>query len=365
MTRALQTLVAFALVGLLIAGCSSSAASPTPSSGPPQGGATPAGSTGAATSPPSEKLSGTLTIYSGRNEKLIAPLIERFKRDAPGVEVKIRYGDSAELAATILEEGNNSPADVFFSQDAGALGALAQANRLAKLPETVSYRVEERFRSPKNEWLGVSGRARVLVYNTQALKESDLPESILGLTDPKWQGKIGWAPTNASLQAQITALRLTEGEAGARRWLEGIKANDARVYKDNTAVVKAVGAGEVQVGLVNHYYLYNVRKESPNIPAANSFPRAGGAGSLVNVAGVGVLSGSKNAAAASRFVEYLLTKDAQQYFADETFEYPLVEGVATQKDLVPLKDIKTPQLDLSSLADLRTTLNLMREVGVL
>jgi len=307
----------------------------------------------------------TLTLYSGRTEALIGPLLERFTRDT-GIEVRARYGDSAELAATILEEGTNSPADVLFSQDAGALGALASRGLLATLPAETLQRVDTKFQARDGFWVGVSGRARVIVYNTDLLSPADLPDAVAGLADPRWQGAIGWAPTNASLQASVTAMRLLEGEEAARGWLAGIKANRPKVYANNSAVVQAVANGEVQVGLVNHYYLYGFLKDrGPSFSARNYHPRTGGAGAIVNVAGVGLLSTATSSAAAQRFVDYLLSADAQQYFADQTFEYPLVAGVEPHPDLLPLAQINHPDIDLANLADLEVTLRLMREVGVL
>lgn len=315
--------------------------------------------------PATPALARELVVYSGRSKELVGPLLERFTRET-GVEVKVRYGDTAELAAAILEEGRNTPADAYFAQDAGALGALSAAGRLTKLPEAILSRVEERFRSPKGDWVGLSGRARTVVYNTKALKPEDLPDSILGFADPRWKGKIGWPPTNGSFQGFVTALRITEGEEAARRWLAGIQANNPKVYRNNTAVVQAVGAGEVEVGFVNHYYLFRFLKEQGEaFPARNYHPRAGDAGALINVAGAGILDTSKRAETVQRFLEYLLSPEAQQYFAEETFEYPLIPGVKTHPLLITLSQIRTPKLDLGSLEDLKGTLKLLQAVGIL
>ena len=231
-----------------------------------------------------------LVVYSGRNEELVGPIIERFEEES-GINVEVRYGDTAELAATILEEGQNSPADVFFSQDAGALGAVADEGILSPLPNDALNRVEERFRDPNGEWVGVSGRARVVVYNTEALSEGELPNSILDFTDPEWNGKIGWAPTNGSFQAFVTALRAIEGEDVAREWLEGIQANDPRRYENNLAILEGVASGEIDTGFVNHYYLFQLQEErGGNVPAANYYFQNGDPGSLVNVAGIVILN---------------------------------------------------------------------------
>jgi iron(III) transport system substrate-binding protein len=306
-----------------------------------------------------------LVVYSGRNEELVGPIIERFEEES-GIDVEVRYGDTAELAATILEEGENSPADVFFSQDAGALGALANEGLLSPLPEDDLNRVEERFRDPDGRWVGVSGRTRVVAYNTESLSEEELPSSILGFTDPEWQSRIGWAPTNGSFQAFVTALRLIEGEEVAREWLEGIQANDPRVYENNLAIVQGVASGEIDAGFVNHYYLFQVQKEEGgDVPAANYYFQNGDPGSLVNVAGIGTLNTSDNSAEAEEFLEFMLSEEAQSYFTDETFEYPLIEGVPINEDLVPLSEIEAPNVDLGNLDDLEGTLELLRETGIL
>lgn len=339
--------------------------------GPAGGPAAPTAVPGS-TSTPAGKPAGrtgmarpTLTLYSGREEKLIGPLIARFQ-ERTGIEVKVRYGDTAELAATILEEGNSSPADVYLAQDAGALGALTRAQRLARLPGTSLDRVDPRYRAPGGEWVGISGRARTVVYNTKTLKEEDLPDSLLGFTDPRWKGKIGWAPTNGSFQSFVTALRVTAGDEAAQKWLEGIQANAPKIYKNNMAIVTAVGTGEIEVGFVNHYYLFRaIEEQGDSYPVRNYHPRVGDAGAMVNVAGIGILTTAKNTGAAESLVEYLLSPEAQQYFADETFEYPLIEGIKTHPLLTPLDRINSPRMDLGSLADLEKTLRLLQTAGVL
>ena len=307
----------------------------------------------------------SLVVYSGRNEELVGPIIQRFEEES-GIEVQVRYGDTAELASTISEEGENSPAAIFFAQDAGALGAVGDRGLLRELPEDILARVEERFRDPNGRWVGVSGRARVVAYNTEALSEEDLPRSILDFTDPEWRGKIGWAPTNGSFQAFVTALRLIEGEDTAREWLEGIRANEPRVYENNVAILEGVSSGEIQVGFVNHYYLLRkLAEEGENFPARNYYLENGDPGALVNVAGVGILSSTQNTAEAEEFLNFILSEEAQQYFTDETFEYPLIEGVPTNEDLVPLSEVEAPDINLGNLDDLEGTLDLLRETEVL
>jgi iron(III) transport system substrate-binding protein len=304
-------------------------------------------------------------VYSGRNEELVGPIIERFEEES-GIDVEVRYGDTAELASTISEEGANSPTDIFFAQDAGALGAVSDRGLLRELPEDALNQVEERFRDPNGRWIGTSGRARVVAYNTDALSEEDLPNSILDFTGPEWRDKIGWAPTNGSFQAFVTALRLIEGEDTAREWLEGIQANNPKVYENNVAILEGVGSGEIQVGFVNHYYLFRkLAEEGEDFPARNYYLKNGDPGALVNVAGIGILNSSDNATEAEDFLNFMLSDEAQRYFADETFEYPLIEGVPTEAELVPLSEIEAPNINLGDLDDLEGSLDLLRETGVL
>jgi iron(III) transport system substrate-binding protein len=354
----MRRLAPLAAIATFIAACSAPGASTEPTSQPPES---------AASNSPVESASadaGSITVYSGRSEELVGPLLEEFS-EATGIEVEARYGDTAEMANLILTEGENSPADVFFAQDAGALGAVAEAGLLAPLPSELVERVDARFRSTSAEWVGVSGRARVVAYNTEALTEADLPDSIFGFTDPEWSGRIGWAPTNGSFQSFVTALRVVEGEDRAREWLERIQANEPNVYDGNSAALEAVAAGEIDVAFINHYYLFQRLAEDPETTAANYFVTDGDPGALVNVAGAGILETAPNAEGATALVDYLLGEQAQAYFATETFEYPLIEGVAADPALPELSEIGTPDIDLSDLSDLEGTLQLLQEVGIL
>ena len=312
-----------------------------------------------------EGASDTLTVYSGREEELVAPLFERFEEDT-GIDVEVRYADSAELAATIAEEGENSPADVFFGQDPGSLGAVE--DRLAQLPDEVLERVDERFRGG-DKWVGTSGRTRVIVYNTEALSEDEVPDSVFDLTDPKWRGKIGIAPTNASFQAFVTAMRLDVGEERTREWLEGVKANEPKFYEKNTPIVEAAAAGEIEVGLVNHYYLYLVRAEQgEDAPIENHYLEGDDPGALVTVAGAGVLESADNREGAERFVEFLLADEQQRFYTEEAeeAEIPLVEGIEPKEGVPSLDELAGagPDVDFARFGDeLEATLELLNETG--
>ena len=310
------------------------------------------------------QLESELVIYSGRNEKLIGELIKQFEQQT-NAKIQVRYGDTAELASAILEEGTNSPADVFFGQDAGALGALQKAGRAVKLPDSLLNKVDSAYRSPEGKWVGVTGRVRTVDYNTKLVKPEELPSSIFGFTDPKWKGKIAWAPTNGSFQSFVTGLRVAEGDEKAKEWLKGIKANQPKVYPNNTSIVEALSRGEIAVGLVNHYYLERIKQDNPQVPVAHHFTQD--VGSLVNVAGVAIVNTAKHPNIAQRFTEFLLSQDAQNYFANQTYEYPLVSGISPQGNLKSLTEIRqqNKKIDLSNLNDLDKTLQIMQEVAVI
>ncbi|MCC7365170.1 MAG: iron ABC transporter substrate-binding protein [Dehalococcoidia bacterium] len=367
LNRSLLLALAVGLVSLFAIACGGDDddddTTPTAADGTTTAAATATATTATATA--TQPATTKLTVYSGRAESLVGPLIADFEK-ATGVDVDVKYGDTAELAALLIEEGSKSPADVYFAQDAGALGAVQEAGLLATLPEGTMTKVTATYRSKENTWVGVSGRARVIVYNTDELADAKVPNSIKDLTKPEWKGKVGWAPTNGSFQAAVTAIRVLEGDAAAKAWLEAMKANDVKEYKDNRSIVSAVAAGEISLGLVNHYYLYGFLKDQGDgFKARNHFTAANDAGSLVNVAGVGIVKSGKNAANAQKFVDFLLAKEAQEYFSTQTFEYPLVTGIAADSRLKPLAEIDPPNIDLSSLDDLQGTVALLRSTGVL
>ena len=308
---------------------------------------------------------GSLVVYSGRSESLVGPIIEQF-RDATGIDVSVKYGSTPEVASTIIEEGSNSPADVFFAQDPGGLGAVAQTGMLAGLPDDILGLVPDWARSSDGMWVGVSGRARTVVYNTERLSEADLPGSILGFTDPAWKGRIGWAPTNASFQTMVTAMRVMWGDDKTGEWLRGIQANEPKLYPKNTPIVAAAASGEIDVGFVNHYYLHRfIQEDGEGFGARNYYLKDEGPGSLIMVAGAGIMTTARNRENAERFLHFMLSGVAQQYFAGKTYEYPLVGDVNTHRLLVPLLDIANPGIDMTSLSDLRGTQTMLRDLGVI
>lgn len=310
--------------------------------------------------------SDALVVYSGRNENLVRPLLDRFEKET-GIELSVRYSDTSELLPTIIEEGRNTRADVFFSQDAGALGELGIKGLTRALPADVLDLVDPRFRDTDGRWVGVTARARVIAYNTDRLTPEQVPASVLDVTRPEWKDRVGYPPTNASFVAFVTSLRETVGEERTRAFLEGLKANGAKRYDNNILTLDAVASGEVDLGLVNHYYLYGEFKEHPGARVANFYPGQGdgGEGTFVNVAGVAILANTDRGTEAERFVRFLLDEEAQRFFRDETTEYPLRTGVDAIAELPALSSLKTIDLPLSQLGrDLEGTVELLKEVGL-
>lgn len=291
-----------------------------------------------------------LTIYSGRNQELIEPLLEQFSEQS-GIGIDVRYGDSSDLALLIDEEGDQSPADVFLSQSPGSMGYLDAKGRLQAVDQSVLDLVPERFRAQDGHWVGVSGRVRVFVYNPELVSEDELPRSIFDVTGPEYRDQLGVAPTNASFQDFVTAMRELEGEQKTKEWLDGLVANGARTYPNNIAIVEAVGRGEIKYGLVNDYYLYELKEQDPNLSAVNFYFPDGDLGSLVLSTTAGVLDTANDPGKASELIRFLLSEKAQEFYAEQTFEYPLARGVEPAPGKPSLDTIRSPKVDLSSLGD--------------
>lgn len=303
-----------------------------------------------------------LTVYVGRDEELVSPLLEQFTEET-GIEVEARYAGTPELAATLLDEGENSPADVFLSQDAGALGALSDAGLLDELPEDITGAVSPELTSTDGTWVGVTGRARVIAYDGEELSADDVPDSVTDLTADEWEGRVGFPPGNASFQSFVTGYRVAEGDAAAQAWLEDMADNDVQSYERNGEVLEAVNSGQLDLGLINHYYWFQTAAEvgAENMRAQLKFPEAGDPGALVNVTGAAVLSDHPDARA---FVEFLVSEAGQTYFVENTYEYPLVPGIAAPEGLPALEELQGPEIDLSDLADLETTVTMIDESGL-
>lgn len=305
----------------------------------------------------------SVTIYSGRGEALIGPLIKQFEAET-GIKAEVRFGATAELASLLMEEGDNTPADLFWAQNSDALGALLPY--FADLPPEVNATVLDVYRNPANKWVATSGRTRVLIYPTDRDVTADLPAKITDLTDEKYRGRVAWAPASGGLQAFVTAFRVVHGDEAAREWLEGMIANDTQVL-GNTAAIEAVANGEIDFALVNNYYLGRYTARDPDFPAAYHAFEAGDIGNLMMVAGVGIVETSKNKDNAQKFVDFLLSPAAQQFITLQGNEYPVRAGIIPHATLASLETISeiSPDVNINDLEDLETTLALLRDVGLL
>ncbi|HEX6074030.1 MAG TPA: iron ABC transporter substrate-binding protein [Micromonosporaceae bacterium] len=308
-----------------------------------------------------------ITVYSGRAKSLVQPVIDDFSK-ATGITVNVRYGQTAAMASQLLEEGDKTGADVFLAQDAGALGAVSKEGLFGRLPTDLTDRVPEQYRAADDTWVGVTGRARVLVYNADKVAEADLPHSVYELTDSKWKGRVGIAPTNGSFQAFVTAMRVADGDDKALSFLKGLKANDVQLREHNKSIVADVDTGSLDVGLVNHYYLYEKAEEAgkpvEQLKARLHFFSGGDPGGLVNVSGVGVTKQAADDADVREFVDYLLGKAGQTHFTETNFEYPLIEGVSPAKGLPPLSELDPPAVNLNDLDSLDQTVQMITNAGL-
>lgn len=305
-------------------------------------------------------------VYSGRSESLVGPLFDQFTAET-GITIQARYGDTAELAAQLLEEGDRTPAQVYFAQDAGALGAVAAEGLFAPLPAAAATTVPVNYRAEDGTWTGVTGRARVIAYDAQQVSADEVPDSIFDLTDPKWKGQVGIAPTNGSFQSFVTAMRVAQGDDVTREWLQGLVDNNAQTFEKNGLILDAVDTGQVQLGLINHYYWYQKASEvgTDAMRAQLHFTAPRDPGTLVNVAGVGLLANAANNPQAATFLEWLLSPAVQQWFVENTYEYPLVPGVAAVDGVPSLDTLRGPDAPLAELADLPGTLTMLQDVGLL
>ena len=304
-----------------------------------------------------------ITVYSGRSEEFIAPFFAQWEAQS-GIKLNVRYGDSAELAAQILEEGSNSPADLFLSQDAGSLGAVAEAGLFTQLSAEIASAIPATYVAANRNWVGITGRARVFAYAPDRVKV--LPQSVSDLTNSQYKNQIGIAPTNASFQAFVTALIESKGADFAKSWLKGLQANGVKIYAKNSAIVEAIDKGEISIGLVNHYYIWEVSEGLGRaINVKNGFFATGDLGNLINVSGAGVLASSKKYAAAEDLINFLTSDPSQAKFVADTHEYSLVSGATAPAGVPTLDQIGAPAVDLNALKNIKVPQDLLIEVGLL
>jgi iron(III) transport system substrate-binding protein len=306
-----------------------------------------------------------LVVYSGRSEALVGPIFEQFTQDT-GIELDVRYNSSPAIATQLLQEREASPADVVFLQETGYLSVLANANMLQTLPSSLLEQVPERFQEEQGRWMGTSARARVLAYNTNLISEEELPKSLKELADPKYDGKLGWAPSNASFQAHVSGLRTLWGEEATEQWLQAMIKNHPTAYPKNAVQVSAAGTGEITIGWVNHYYLHRLKQQQPDLPVKNySFPEQGDAGNMLMIVGAAITQTTDKQEQAEALLNYLVSEDAQLLFANEVFEYPASKAVATNLEVPSLDSIDFVEVDQRSLANIGLTLEMLKRNGLL
>ncbi|WP_135228030.1 extracellular solute-binding protein [Deinococcus fonticola] len=309
----------------------------------------------------------SLTIYSGRAKTFVEPVVQQFQQQT-GIKVNVRYGTDAQLVAALQEEGSRSPADIFWGNSVGALGELSDSKKFAKLSTSLYRGVSDDYAPSSKDWLPTTVRFRVLAYNNTKLKPADLPDSVLDL--PKktnLKGRIGWTVSYPSFQDFLAGMIAKHGEATTRAWLEGMKALQPRDYKtSNVGMLEAIRAGEIDVGLTNHYYIQRVNRLS--YPIDTHFFKAGDIGNLGNATGAAILSSSKNRAAATRFLQALTGKDAQTFFLSVNFEYPVIGNILQPTTMLPYNDVvkRSPKVEPSVLPkNIEKAQKLLRDAGLL
>jgi iron(III) transport system substrate-binding protein len=310
--------------------------------------------------------SDELTVYSGQHEQTMSLLTADFTHRT-GIKIKVRRNSESALANAILREGPASPAEVFITENPPALTVVERKGLFAKIPAATLAKTPARYSATNHDWVGISARSAVLVYNPKLLKASQLPNKLTDLSGPQWKGKIGFAPAESDFQPLVTALDKLKGPAVVASWLKGMKAN-SKLYDGNVAIVQAVNRGEVAAGLIDHYYYYRTRDE---IGAAKTVAKlhyftAGDAGALVDVSGAAALKSAKHPKEAQRFLAYLVSKPAQEIIAtSESYEYPIASGVLSKKDIKPFAELKPPRIGIDDLGDGRAALRQLEDAGLL
>lgn len=327
----------------------------------------------------------SLVVYSGRSKALVDSLVSIYETefDTP---VEVKYGSDAQLLSALQEEGDQSPADVYWANTTGALGNAVENDLLITLPDSIMGRVP-RYVPESKKWAPVTTRFRVLAYNSDTVDPEDLPDSVLDLPDNSdLKGRVGWTPTYSSFQDFVTALRVTEGTDAARTWLEGMKELNPKSYTSNTPMVRALAAGEIDVALTNHYYVLRLKhggaegeyegdedeeeehEEEETVQASAPVEmyhfEKGDVGNLALVTGAGALKTGSETDAANRFIQFLLSRQAQSFAAHQVNEYPVRSGTDVPDYMSRIQGI-SPELEMTKLDDLDPTLELLREVGLL
>lgn len=315
--------------------------------------------------------SQSITLYNGQHEQTTDSIAAAFER-ATGITVDVRNGTEDTLANQILTEGAHSPADVIFTENSPALEYLQSKGLLAKVDARTLASTDRRYDSPRDDWVGVSARVSVLIYNPGLITRSALPTSVLQLADPTYKGKLAFAAAETDFQPIVTAVDRAYGTARTLSWLKGIKANvGGHTYTSNETICDEVNRGAVAFGVVNQYYWYRLRAEigRSNMHSDIAYFAPHDPGYVVDVSGAAVLESSHHQAAAQRFLAFLVSKTAQSIIADPTksisFEYPIDSGVTTKAPETPFDQLQPYPITVADLGDGSTAVSLLKEAGFL
>ena len=312
-----------------------------------------------------EAGSGEITVYNAQHESMTKAWAEEFTKET-GIKVTLRQGKDSEMSNQIIQEGDKSPADVFITENSPAMTQVENAGLFADLTDEVKKQVPEEYRPSTNKWTGVAARSTVFVYNKEKLTEDKLPKSLVDLANPEWKGRWGASPSGADFQAIVSAYLELKGEAETEKWLTAMKEN-FKGYQGNGAVMKAVNAGEIEGGVIYHYYYYGDQaktgENSKNI--ASHYFKNQDPGAFVSISGGGVLNSSKNKANAEKFLAFITGKKGQELLqTGKDFEYTVGSDVPSNEKLTPLAELDPPTVDASKLNSKKVT-ELMTKAGLL
>lgn len=312
-------------------------------------------------------LAETLTLYSAQHPQVNAMLVAAFTKKT-GIQVRLHEGEGPDVASQIIQEGADSPADVFFTENSPELNLLDEKGLLAPVDKGTLAQVPAKYSAADGDWLGVLARENVLAWNPALIKQSELPASLLDLAKPEWKGKLGFAPSDSDFLPLVSAVIKQYGKTRALAWLEGLKANGT-IYQDDEGAVAAVARGSVAVAIINNYYWYRLETElgPKKIDSKIYHFKNGDIGGLINISGAAVLKSSKNQAAAQKFLAFLVSKPAQEMLgrSDIDFEYPLRPGVPPNPELTPFKDLQPPAINASTLGDDQEAGTLLQQAGLI
>lgn len=307
----------------------------------------------------------SITVYNAQHEDLLVEMAPLFEKQT-GIKVKLRNGPDFELANQLVAEGSRTPADVFLTENSPAMSLVESKGLFSKLPADILDKIPANYRPQSGLWTGWAGRSTVLVYNKDKIAESALPKSIMDLADPAWKGRTSFSPSGADFQAIVSAVLQLKGKAATEAWLKGLKENGT-VYQGNNVVMNSVNDGQVDTGIIYHYYWYRDQAESGKNSdnAALHFFGDKDPGAFVSISGAGVLKASKHKAEAQKFVDFLVSKSGQQALANSyALEYPLNPVASLKPPVKPFDELDPPNVDVTKLNG-PEVIDLMQKAGLL